>query len=236
MPNSARKPIVIVTRKLPDVVETRMRELFDARLNVDDAPMTASADHRGAEDRRRAGAHGHGPHRPRRDFAGRPAASPDRQLRHRRRQHRSRHRAQPRHHRHQYAGRADRGHRRHDDGADPRRPAPAGRGRRLPQGPEEPLERLVADLDARPPHLRQAPRHHRHGPHRPGRGAPRQGVRPADPLPQPPPRLAGRGEGARGDVLGEPRPDADAGGHRLRQLSRTRRGPITCCRRGGCGC
>ncbi len=32
------KPIVIVTRKLPDVVETRMRELFDARLNVDDMP------------------------------------------------------------------------------------------------------------------------------------------------------------------------------------------------------
>jgi glyoxylate reductase len=40
MPTSAKKPIVIVTRKLPDVVETRMRELFDARLNVDDAPMT----------------------------------------------------------------------------------------------------------------------------------------------------------------------------------------------------
>ena len=42
MPNSARKPIVIVTRKLPDVVETRMRELFDARLNIDDTPMTRS--------------------------------------------------------------------------------------------------------------------------------------------------------------------------------------------------
>ncbi|MGI9402979.1 MAG: 2-hydroxyacid dehydrogenase [Hyphomicrobium sp.] len=40
MPNSAKKPIVIVTRKLPDVVETRMRELFDARLNIDDTPMT----------------------------------------------------------------------------------------------------------------------------------------------------------------------------------------------------
>ena len=36
MPTSVKKPIVIVTRKLPDVVETRMRELFDARLNVDD--------------------------------------------------------------------------------------------------------------------------------------------------------------------------------------------------------
>ena len=40
MPTSAKKPVVIVTRKLPDVVETRMRELFDARLNVDDKPMS----------------------------------------------------------------------------------------------------------------------------------------------------------------------------------------------------
>jgi glyoxylate reductase len=35
-----KKPLVIVTRKLPDVVETRMRELFDTRLNVEDRPMT----------------------------------------------------------------------------------------------------------------------------------------------------------------------------------------------------
>ncbi|MFM2422413.1 MAG: hypothetical protein RL291_943 [Pseudomonadota bacterium] len=40
MPQSQKKPLVIVTRRLPDVVETRMRELFDARLNVDDKPMT----------------------------------------------------------------------------------------------------------------------------------------------------------------------------------------------------
>ena len=40
MPNTQKKPVVIVTRKLPDVVETRMRELFDARLNADDKPMT----------------------------------------------------------------------------------------------------------------------------------------------------------------------------------------------------
>jgi glyoxylate reductase len=39
MPNR-KKPLVIVTRKLPDKVETRMRELFDARLNVDDKPMS----------------------------------------------------------------------------------------------------------------------------------------------------------------------------------------------------
>lgn len=37
-----QKPLVIVTRKLPDVVETRMRELFDTRLNLEDRPMTQS--------------------------------------------------------------------------------------------------------------------------------------------------------------------------------------------------
>ena len=36
----AKKPLVVVTRKLPDSVETRMRELFDARLNLDDKPMS----------------------------------------------------------------------------------------------------------------------------------------------------------------------------------------------------
>jgi glyoxylate reductase len=36
------KPLVIVTRKLPDVIETRMMELFDVRLNLDDRPMTQS--------------------------------------------------------------------------------------------------------------------------------------------------------------------------------------------------
>jgi lactate dehydrogenase-like 2-hydroxyacid dehydrogenase len=37
---AARKPKVIVTRKLPDPVETRMRELFDTELNLTDAPMS----------------------------------------------------------------------------------------------------------------------------------------------------------------------------------------------------
>src|SRR5881296_1625725 len=37
-----KKPLVVVTRKLPERVETRMRELFDARLNLDDKPMTAA--------------------------------------------------------------------------------------------------------------------------------------------------------------------------------------------------
>jgi len=35
-----KKPVVVVTRKLPDSIELRMRELFDARLNPDDKPMT----------------------------------------------------------------------------------------------------------------------------------------------------------------------------------------------------
>jgi glyoxylate reductase len=35
-----KKLLVVVTRRLPDNVETRMRELFDARLNVDDRPLS----------------------------------------------------------------------------------------------------------------------------------------------------------------------------------------------------
>ena len=35
-----KKPLVVVTRKLPGSIETRMRELFDARLNLDDTPLT----------------------------------------------------------------------------------------------------------------------------------------------------------------------------------------------------
>src|SRR5262249_33807489 len=37
-----KRPLVIVTRKLPDVIETRLMELFDARLNLDDTPFTAA--------------------------------------------------------------------------------------------------------------------------------------------------------------------------------------------------
>ena len=35
-----KKPLVVITRKLPDAIETRMRELFDARLNVEDKAMS----------------------------------------------------------------------------------------------------------------------------------------------------------------------------------------------------
>jgi glyoxylate reductase len=37
-----KKPLVVVTRKLPDSVELRMRELFDVRFNDDDKPMSAA--------------------------------------------------------------------------------------------------------------------------------------------------------------------------------------------------
>ena len=40
---SASKPKVAVTRKLPDAVEARMRELFDVELNADDRAMSAEA-------------------------------------------------------------------------------------------------------------------------------------------------------------------------------------------------
>ena len=35
-----QKPQIVVTRRLPDTIETRMRELFNAALNIDDRPMT----------------------------------------------------------------------------------------------------------------------------------------------------------------------------------------------------
>ena len=38
-----RKPLVVVTRKLPEVIETRMMELFDTRLNDGDTPLTKAA-------------------------------------------------------------------------------------------------------------------------------------------------------------------------------------------------
>jgi len=40
---SARKLKVVLTRRLPDAVETRMRELFDAELNLTDRPFARAA-------------------------------------------------------------------------------------------------------------------------------------------------------------------------------------------------
>ncbi|MBP6767204.1 MAG: D-glycerate dehydrogenase [Reyranella sp.] len=43
MPSTPKKkPLVIVTRKLPDAIETRLMELFDTRLNADDKPLTGA--------------------------------------------------------------------------------------------------------------------------------------------------------------------------------------------------
>ncbi|MDY0871822.1 2-hydroxyacid dehydrogenase [Dongia rigui] len=36
----SNKPLVVVTRKLPDVIETRMMELFNVKLNLDDHPLS----------------------------------------------------------------------------------------------------------------------------------------------------------------------------------------------------
>jgi hypothetical protein len=78
--DAKKKPKVYITRKLPDVVETRMRELFDAELNIDDTPRTRPNLWHGDEAGRRAGAHGHRPDRRGADRAGRTAAEADRQL------------------------------------------------------------------------------------------------------------------------------------------------------------
>ncbi len=40
---SSKRPTVVVTRRLSDPVEARMRELFDVRLGAEDAPISAEA-------------------------------------------------------------------------------------------------------------------------------------------------------------------------------------------------
>ena len=191
-----KKPLVVVTRKLPDSVEMRMRELFDARLNHEDKPMSQAQLAEAAKtadvlvptvtdhiDRSVLSQSGE-------------RLQPDRQFRQRRRQYRRRDRRTARHHRDQYAGRPDRGHRRHDHGADPRGAAPLG-GRCQRADRRHRLGRLESDLDARPSHLGQASRHRRHGPYRAGGRPPGAGLRPQNPLPQSPPRSsAHRGRAA----------------------------------------
>ncbi len=153
MPTPQKKPVVIVTRKLPDVVETRMCELFDTRLNVDDKPMTQAqlveavriADVLVPTVTDRI------------DRAVLTQAGPRLRLIANfgtgRRQRRSRYGAQPRHPGDQHAGRADRRYRRHDDGADPRRAAPSRRRCRIHARSGNEMVRLVADMDARAPDI-----------------------------------------------------------------------------------
>lgn len=38
-----KRPVVVVTRRLPDAIETRLRELFDTRLNLEDKPLSREA-------------------------------------------------------------------------------------------------------------------------------------------------------------------------------------------------
>ncbi|MGO4706506.1 2-hydroxyacid dehydrogenase [Microvirga sp. 2MCAF38] len=38
-----KRPVVVVTRRLPDAIETRLRELFDTRLNLEDKALTREA-------------------------------------------------------------------------------------------------------------------------------------------------------------------------------------------------
>ena len=185
-----KKPLVVVTRKLPDSVETRMRELFDTRLNLDDKPMSqaelaeavkvadvlvptvtdridASVLSQSGEKLKLIANFGNGVDNIDVTTAlqrGITVTNTPRVLT--------------------------------EDTADMTMALILAVPRRLAEGAwrhhrREGMDRLDPHLDARPPHLGQAARHHRHGAHRPGGGAARPRVRAADPLSQPPPR-AGR--------------------------------------------
>ena len=217
MPTPRSKVKVIVTRRLPEPVETRMSELFDVELNANDTPMTIEQLADAASALRRAGADDHRQDRRPHAGPGRGSPAPHRPVRRRRGQYRRAGLRLARHHRHQHARRAHRRHRRHDDGADPRRaragssmasppcsPASSPAGRR----PGCSAAASTASASASSAWAASA---------RPSRAA-RKRLRPADPLSQPqagPSAGAGR---ARGDLLGQPRPDAGADGHRLDQL------------------
>jgi glyoxylate reductase len=87
---SGKKLKVVVTRRLPDPVETRLRELFDAELNVEDKPFTAEELGRSGRARRRAGADRDRPDRWPGAFARGRSAAPDRPIRRGRGQYRCR--------------------------------------------------------------------------------------------------------------------------------------------------
>ena len=212
------KPLVIVTRKLPDCVETRMRELFDAELNLDDTPMTPETAGRGAS--RRADVlvptitdkidaeliEAGGPQLKLIANFGVGVDHIDVEPR-----------RAPRHHRHQHAGRAHRRHRRHDHGADPGRAAPDRRGRSA-------VHRAASSPAGRRPGCWAGAS--------PASGSGIIGMGRIGPAVarrakafglqihyhnRKPVSAAGR-RGAGGDLLGKPRPDAGADGHRLGQL------------------
>ena len=73
---AGKKKPQAITRKLPDPVETRMRELFDARLNVEDKPMSREELAAALAAKPTFVLPITGPHRRRADRAGRPGISP----------------------------------------------------------------------------------------------------------------------------------------------------------------
>ena len=210
------KPLVIVTRKLPDVIETRMMELFDVRLNLDDRPMTQAqlveavraadvlvptvTDHIDAAVLSQAG--------PQLKLIANFGTGVDHIDLKTARQRNITVTNTP--------GVLT------EDTADMTMALILAVPRRLARGRAADslrrLDGLGPDLHARPSHLGQAARHHRHGPDRPGGGAARPRLRPGRALSQPRARSSRPRARARGDLLGEPRPDAGAHGHRLGQL------------------
>ena len=210
------RPVVIVTRKLPDVIETRMMELFDARLNTDDQPLAKAAlieAVKGCDvlvptvtDRIDSSVLAHAGERLRLIANyGTGVDNID----------------------------VEAAYKRGitvtntpgvltEDTADMTMALILAVSRRLAEGERLARSgewaRLEPDLDARASDLGQAARHRRHGPDRQRRGAPRQGLRPFGALSQPPARSRERRAGARGHLLGEPRPDAGAHGRDQRQL------------------
>src|SRR3979490_260702 len=225
-----KKPLVVVTRKLPDSVETRMRELFDTRLNLDDKPMSQAELAEAAKvadvlvptvtDRIDASVLSHSGEKLKLianfgngvdniDVAtalqrGIPVTNTPGVLT--------------------------------EDTADMTMALILAVPRRLAEGstvltsekdwagwsPTWMLGHRISGKRLR--HTgqgrdRQAAGDHRRGPDRPGGRPPRARLRVADPLSQPPPRGSQDRAGAGGDLLGEPRPDAGPHGHHLGQLS-----------------
>src|SRR6476469_5453778 len=197
---TVERPLIIVTRKLPEVVETRLRELFDARLNLEDQPLsrdelvetvkTADVLVPTVTDRI--------------DRSVLSQAGPQLKL----------------------IAQFGTGVDNIDlETARNRSILVTNTPGVLTEDTADmtmalilAVPRRLAHLDACAPPSRQAARHRWHGTHRPGSGQARPRLRPPSPLPQSPPRRAGDREGARSYLLGQPRPDARPHGHHLHQL------------------
>ena len=78
-----KKPIVVITRKLPDAIETRMMELFDTRLNETDKPLSPAQLVQAMQTADVLVPTVTRPHRCAHSGTGRAAVAPDRLVRHR---------------------------------------------------------------------------------------------------------------------------------------------------------